>query len=190
MNDERILVPLADGFEELEAVAVIDVLRRADLDVVVAGLAPGTPVGRSGIAIGTDTTLDAVDLDAITMVVLPGGMPGTEALAADERILGLVRRLNAEGRRTAAICAAPLVLRAAGIIDGVEVTSHPSVRDKLGAAVVLDAPRVVRSGPVVTSQGPGTAIEFALELVSELEGPERAVELARAMCVAGWTPAR
>jgi 4-methyl-5(b-hydroxyethyl)-thiazole monophosphate biosynthesis len=189
MSEERILVPLADGFEEIEAVAVIDVLRRAVLDVVVAGLAPGVPVGRSRIGVQPDAVLDEVDLERITMVVLPGGMPGTQHLMEDERILALVRRLHGEGRRTAAICAAPMVLRAAGVIDGHEVTSHPSVRTKLGGAKVLDAPRVVRSGSVVTSQGPGSAIEFALALVEDLRGAEAAEEIARAMCVAG-VPAR
>lgn len=182
---ERILVPLAAGFEELEAVAVIDVLRRAELDVVVAGLAPGNPVGRSCIAIVPDTTLDALDLAAITTLVLPGGQPGTKHLMEDERILALVRRLHAEGRRTAAICAAPLVLRAAGVIDGHEVTSHPSVRGDLGGATVVDAPRVVRSGSVVTSQGAGSAVEFALALVEDLAGAERAAAIARAICERG-----
>jgi 4-methyl-5(b-hydroxyethyl)-thiazole monophosphate biosynthesis len=181
MPEERILVPLADGFEEIEAVAVIDVLRRAELDVTVAGLAPGVPVGRSGIGVATDALLGELDLDRFTMVVLPGGMPGTRHLMEDERVLELVRRLHREGRRTAAICAAPLVLQAAGVIEGHEVTSHPSVRAKLGGATVVDAPRVVRSGSVVTSQGPGTAIEFALALVEDLCGAARAQEIARAL---------
>jgi 4-methyl-5(b-hydroxyethyl)-thiazole monophosphate biosynthesis len=182
MTDERILIPLADGFEELEAVAVIDVLRRAALDGVVAGLVPGVPVGRTGIALVPDTTLAELALAAITTLVLPGGMPGTKHLMEDERILALVRRLHGEGRRTAAICAAPLVLRAAGVLDGHEVTSHPSVRDQLGGATVVDAPRVVRSGSVVTSQGAGSAVEFALALVEDLCGAERSAAIARAIC--------
>jgi 4-methyl-5(b-hydroxyethyl)-thiazole monophosphate biosynthesis len=181
---ERILVPLAEGFEEIEAVTIVDVLRRADLDVTVAGLAPGPVTGSHGIPVTPDTPIGELDLDAFTMVVLPGGMTGTKNLMADERVLGLVRRLAREGKRTAAICAAPLVLHAAGVIDGVPVTSHPSVRGKLGAAVVRDGPRVLRSGSVTTSQGAGTAMEFALALVAELRGAERAGELAAAMVVA------
>jgi 4-methyl-5(b-hydroxyethyl)-thiazole monophosphate biosynthesis len=99
----------------------------------------------------------------------------------DERVLAVVRRLAAEGKRTAAICAAPLVLHAAGVLEGVQVTSHPSVRGKLPGAIVRDAPRVVRSGPILTSQGAGTAMEFALALVADLCGAAKAAELAAAM---------
>src|SRR5262245_32924695 len=115
------------------------------------------------------------------MVVLPGGTAGTRNLMRDERVLGLVRRLSAEGKRTAAICAAPLVLHAAGVLEGIAVTSHPSVRSKLTGAIVRDEPRVLRSGHVMTSQGAGTAMEFALALVAELRGAARAAELAAAM---------
>lgn len=181
---ERILVPLAPGFEEIEAVAIIDVLRRADLEVVVAGLAPGPVAGSHGIALVPDGALGELDLDAFTAVVLPGGMPGTRNLMADGRVLGLVRRLAGEGRTTAAICAAPLVLHAAGVVGAAEITSHPSVRGELAGAALLDRPRVVESGPIVTSQGPGTALEFALALVARWRGPERAAELGRSMLVA------
>jgi 4-methyl-5(b-hydroxyethyl)-thiazole monophosphate biosynthesis len=185
---QHVLVPLATGFEELEAVALIDVLRRGGLEVVVASLADGPPPfsvrGSHGIAVEADLALGAVDLDVIDALVLPGGMPGAANLAADERVLALVRRLHAAGRTTAAICAAPLVLHAAGVLAGVEVTAHPSVRQRLGGARVVDAPRVVRSGGVWTSQGPGTALEFGLALVAELVGAERAAELSRAMLVA------
>lgn len=179
---ERVLVPLADGFEELEAVAVIDVLRRAELDVVVAGLHAGLPVGRSRIALRTDATLDELELASFTALVLPGGLAGAQALAADERVLALARRLAREGL-VGAICAAPLVLVEAGVVDGEPITAHPSVRERLEGAVVVAEPRVVRSGRILTSQGPGTAIEFALALVEELAGAERAGAIARALCV-------
>lgn len=182
VSAERILVPLAEGFEEIEAVTIVDVLRRAELDVVVAGLVPGLVTGSHGIAVRPDAHLDEVDVARVTMLVLPGG-PGTKLLAADERVLALARRLHAEGRRTAAICAAPTVLHAAGIARGVELTSHPSVRGELSGAIVLDAPSVVRSGTITTSQGAGTAMEFALALVTELCGDAKSAELARAMVV-------
>ena len=178
-----ILVPLAEGFEELEAVAIVDVLRRAGVEVIVAGLAPGPVRGAHGLTLETDAELDEVDADAITGIVLPGGMPGTTNLAADPRVLALLRATHADGRTTAAICAAPLVLAAAGVESGHDVTSHPSVRTKLGTATVLDAPRVVRSRHVTTSQGPGTALEFALDLVEQLVGPQQAAELSAAMLV-------
>ena len=180
---KRVLVPLAEGFEEIEAVAIVDVLRRADVEVVLAGLAAREVLGAHGMRLGADALMAEVDPLGFDMLVLPGGMPGTTHLMADERVLTAVRELSARGRTTAALCAAPRVLATAGILAGVEVTSHPSVRGELAPAVVKSAPRVIRSGTVVTSQGPGTAIEFALELVRELAGDERAEALAAAMIV-------
>lgn len=185
MSAERILVPLAEGFEEVEAVAIVDVLRRAGLDVTTAGLGEGEVTGSHGIALRPDAALGELELGRFTCVVLPGGMPGTRNLMADERVLALVRRLAREGRTTAAICAAPLVLRAAGVVGDRRITSHPSVRAELAPAAVVDAPRVVDSGPILTSQGPGTALEFALALVARFAGAEKAEELRRAMLVAG-----
>lgn len=179
-----VLIPLAEGFEEMEAVCLIDILRRADLTVIVAGLSVGPVTGSHGIQLGTDCTLDDVDADALDAIVLPGGMPGTLGLMQDQRLISLLRALHADGRPTAAICAAPMVLSAAGLVDGVAVTAHPSVRDRLGAAKVVDTSRVVKSGTVWTSQGPGTAIEFALVIVEELRGSQVSQELAEAMLVA------
>ena len=180
----RVLVPLAEGFEEIEAVTVIDVLRRAGLDVFVAGLAPGVVTGAHGVGVVTDGELGELAADWAQAIVLPGGMPGTRALREDERVLALVRDLAGQGRLTAAICAAPTVLAAAGVEGGRVLTSHPSVRTELGAAKVVTDARVVRSGNVLTSQGAGTAMEFALALVAELVSPGRAAELAAAMVVA------
>lgn len=182
-SEERVLVPLAEGFEEMEAVAIVDVLRRGGLEVVTAGLAPGRVTGAHGIAIEPDAELGALELDRFTAVVLPGGMPGTRNLMADERLLALIRRLHGEERTTAAICAAPLVLQAAGVLGAGPATSHPSVRGELVGCELVDEPRVVTAGAVVTSQGPGTAIEFGLALVERFVGPEKAAELGRAMLV-------
>lgn len=180
----KVLVPLAEGFEEIEAVAIVDVLRRAGVEVLLAGLAPGPVRGSHGIALETDGTLADVDPAALDMIVLPGGQPGTDHLRADARVLAIVRALEGSGRTVAAICAAPMVLADAGVLEGREATSHPSVRARLGGASVVDAPRVVRSGRVLTSQGPGTAIEFALEIVRELRGEGEARRLQAAMLVA------
>jgi protein deglycase len=178
-----VLVPLAEGFEEIEAVTLIDVLRRAGIEVRVAGLAPGPVTGSHGITLHTDGTLDDVDAAGLSMLVLPGGQPGTDNLAGDARVLGLVRELADSGRRVAAICAAPLVLAEAGVLEGRAATSHPSVRGRLRGARVDERTRVVRAGKILTSQGPGTALEFALEIVAELRGPEKARELGEAMLV-------
>lgn len=179
-----VVVPLADGFEEIEAVVVIDVLRRAGIEVRVAGLARGLVRGSHGIRVEADCALSEVEPDGVTMIVLPGGMPGAANLRKDARVLALVRQLEGSGRLVAAICAAPTVLAEAGVLAGRRVTAYPSVRDQLPGAEVVDQPRVVRSGPLITSQGVGTALEFALELVSELAGPAKALELRRAMLVA------
>lgn len=178
-----VLVPLAEGFEEIEAVVIIDVLRRAGVEVCVAGLVPGLVTGSHGITLATDRALAEVDAASLAMIVLPGGMPGTANLRKDRRVLDLVRTLESSARPVAAICAAPTVLAAAGVLAGRSVTSHPSVRGELTGATVVDQPRVVRSGPVITSQGVGTALEFALELVTELVGPERARGLRSALLV-------
>lgn len=178
-----VLVPLAPGFEEIEAVTVIDVLRRAGLVVRVAGLGGRRVTGAHGITLEADCVLDEIEPAELAMLVLPGGMPGTAHLAADERVLGLVRTLEGSGRRVAAICAAPLVLERAGVLAGREVTSYPSVRHQLVSAQVRTEP-VVRCGPLTTSQGVGTALEFALALVGDLLGPARASELRSAMLVA------
>lgn len=179
----RVLLVLAPGFEEIEAVTVIDVLRRADLEVVVAGLGEGSITGSRGVRIEPDTTLDQLDGGEFELLVLPGGLGGTEAMMGDGRVLELVRARRAAGQRTAAICAAPMVFAAAGVEEGLELTSHPSVRDRLGRARVRDAPGVVRCEEVVTSQGPGTAMEFALALVEDLCGPAARQALAEAMVV-------
>lgn len=183
MSAEKILVPLAEGFEEVEAMAVVDVLRRAELEVVTAGLHGVRVRAAHGVTVEADLPLAELDLDSITALVLPGGMPGSTNLAADQRILELCRRLAAEGRTTAAICAAPLVLQAAGVLEGHRITCHPATREQLAEAKPVAAPRVVESGSVVTSQGPGTALEFSLALVERFRGAQKAAELAAAMLV-------
>jgi 4-methyl-5(b-hydroxyethyl)-thiazole monophosphate biosynthesis len=180
---QRVLVPLATGFEEIEAVTIVDVLRRAGVEVVLAGITPGVLVGARGIAVRPDTTFDAVDVADFDVIVLPGGLAGTEGMMADERVLAAVRSMQADGRLVAAICAAPMVLERAGVVAGKRVTAHPSVHDKLGSAVVCAEARVLTDGRLVTSQGPGTAMEFALALVRELVGEAEARRIAGAMVV-------
>lgn len=174
----RVLIPLAAGFEELEAVTVIDLLRRAEIEVVVAGLAPGPVTGSHGIALGTDAGLDeALDGD-FDMVVLPGGMPGARHLEQDGRVRDLLRRLADSGRYTAAICAAPRVLAAAGLLDHRRATSFPGFLDPADApGLTLSEEPVVKDGKVITSRGPGTAMDFALALVENLLGPGRRAEV-------------
>lgn len=167
----RVLVPLAEGFEEIEAVTVIDLLRRAGIEVVTAGLAPGEVTGSHGISIAADTDLASVLEEPFDMVALPGGMPGATNLAADARLLSLLRRSAESGQFTAAICAAPSVLAKAGLLAGKRATSFPgflTADTSPGTLLLEDA--VVEDGKVITSRGPGTAMDFALALIERLEG--------------------
>jgi 4-methyl-5(b-hydroxyethyl)-thiazole monophosphate biosynthesis len=168
-----VLVPLAEGFEELEAITVIDLLRRADIEVTTAALGASPVRGSHGIAIETDTTLAGVHDREFDMIVLPGGMPGAKHLGEDPRIAERLQRMERAGRVTAAICAAPAVFAAAGLLDGRRATSFPGFLDPArtpGLKVEEDA--VVSDGTVITSRGPGTALDFALALIERLRGRE------------------
>lgn len=181
---KTVVVPLAPGFEEIEAVAIIDVLRRAGLDVRSVSVDGSARVkGAHDIEISADGPLAGIEAADVDAVVLPGGMPGAKALAASERVLSLVRAVHAAGNPVAAICAAPIALEAAGLLGDGPVTAHPSVWDQLGRARVNESERVLRHGLVTTSQGPGTAIDFALALVRELVDDRTAQKLKDAMRV-------
>ncbi len=178
----RVLVPLAPGCEELEAVTIIDLLRRAGVEVVTAGLDDGLVRCSRGTVLMPDTTLDDVLDDTFDMIVLPGGLPGADHLDNDPRIQRLLRELAERGGYTAAICAAPKVLASAGLLDGREATAYPGVLTATGqpGIRVLDQP-VVRDGQVITSRGPGTAMDFALELIETLMGRECRDEVEQAL---------
>jgi protein deglycase len=177
----RVLVPLADGFEEIEAVTIVDTLRRAGIAVTTAGLRSTSVDGAHGISVKADVTFEQVDAANFDMLVLPGGMPGTTNLAEDPRVLAFTRTMHEQGKRLSAICAAPMVLAKAGVLGKTPVTCYPGVESKLGDATFRADLRVVKSGRVITSRGPGTALEFSLAIVEELCGAERARELGRAM---------
>jgi len=167
----RVLVPLAEGFEEIEAVTVIDLLRRARIDVRTAALGARRVTGSHGITIQADTELGKLPNEIFDMVVLPGGMPGARHLAEDPRVAEILRKHAGAGRITAAICAAPMVLAAAGLLDQREATSFPGfLRDDSAPGLRLSTAPVVVDGKVVTSRGPGTAIDFSLALIELLEG--------------------
>ncbi|MBF0111004.1 MAG: DJ-1/PfpI family protein [Magnetococcales bacterium] len=167
----KVLVPLAEGFEELEAVTIIDILRRADIDVVIAGLREGPVRGSRRTVIVPDVVLDLVVDDGFDAIVLPGGMPGSQNLNDDPRIHRLLERLSREGRITAAICAAPLVLATAGLLRGRRGTSFPgAISRELMAGMDYQENAVIVDGTVVTSRGPGTAMDFSLTLVEMLMG--------------------
>ena len=172
----KVLVPLAQGCEEIEAVTVIDILRRAGIEVVSAGL-DAQPVRASrGTVLVPDTTLDAALGQTFDMVVLPGGQPGTNNLKADARIPSLLQHMAQQGKEVAAICAAPSVLAGAGLLDGRRATGFPGSLDGF-AKVQQQTAAVVEDGKLVTSRGPGTAMDFALTLVERLAGKAKRQEV-------------
>ena len=170
------LVLFAEGSEELEAVTVVNILRRAGVAVTLAGLRDGSLRGSRGVMIQPDTTLDAVLHDNFEMIVLPGGQPGTNNLKADARVLKLVQAMYQQGRYVAAICAAPSVLAAAGLLTGKQATCYPTSLDGF-PDVQLQPAAVVEDGKIITSRGPGTAMDFALLLAERLAGKARRDEV-------------
>jgi protein deglycase len=174
----RVLVPLAAGCEELEAVTIIDLLRRAGVEVVSAGLEPGVVRASRGTQLVPDADLDSVLEDDFDMIALPGGMPGARHLKEDPRVQALLKRMAGEGKYTAAICAAPIALAEAGLLSGRKATSYPGALEKLGLTDInLQSAPVVKDGRVVTSRGPGTAMDFALELIEILAGENKRKEV-------------
>jgi len=175
-----LLIVLAEGFEEIEAVTAIDLLRRAGAEVTTAALAAGIHViGRTGVTVHADTALDEVLDRDFDCVVIPGG-PGVKALRADPRVLDLVRRQQAAGRWLAAICAGPAVLHDAGLLAGRRYTAHFSVAGELPQ--ILSQERAVADGRIVTSRGAGTAQDFALLLVAKLFSAKKADEIRLSIC--------
>ncbi len=176
-----VLILLAEGFQEPEAVTVVDLLRRAEIQIVTAGLNEGPVRSARGLRILPDTSLDDVDAGRFDMVVLPGGQPGTDNLAADTRVRKIIQDMHEGGKYTAAICAAPYVLSEAGVLGEKRATSYPTFQEKLKAHEIMKDERVVTDGKVITSQGPGTAIEFALTLVELFRGKDKSEEIRKAM---------
>jgi protein deglycase len=175
-----VLTLLADGFEEIEATAPIDLLRRAGAKVIVAALGEGIHVtGRSGLTMHADTTLAAVEHETFDCLFLPGG-PGTKLLRSDRRVRPMVLRHHEKGSWLAAICAAPTVLNDAGLLAGRRYTAHFSVAAELPERLANE--RVVMDGHILTSRGAGTSVEFALLLVAKLFSPEKSREIADSIC--------
>jgi 4-methyl-5(b-hydroxyethyl)-thiazole monophosphate biosynthesis len=176
---QRALCLLVDGFEEIEAVTPVDLLRRAGMDVVTAALGGTRRVcGRCGVTIEADALLGEVEADSFDLLVIPGG-PGVAVLRADGRPAALAARFNAAGKTVGAICAAPLVLHDAGVLAGRRFTAHFSTSSELPHSE--SAEEVVVDGTVITSRGAGTALAFGLALVAHLCGAERADEIARSV---------
>jgi 4-methyl-5(b-hydroxyethyl)-thiazole monophosphate biosynthesis len=180
---KTVLVPIADGTEELEAVTIIDVLRRADVSVTVASVDALQITASRGVKLVADRLIgDCVGQD-YDMIALPGGMPGAEHLRDSKDLVGLLKRQQQRGGYLGAICASPaVVFEHLGLLSHKRATCYPSFLGKLKQAEAVKA-KVVVDGPCITSQGPGTALAFSLVLVELLCGPEKANGIAQAMVV-------
>ena len=175
------LVPLASGVEEMEAVIIIDTLRRAGWDVVSVAIEGNTTIQCSrGVVLIADQLWEQIDPADFDLIVLPGGLKGTEALTAHAGLAEAIRIFLTSERTVAAICAAPLVLQAAGVLTDRTVTCHPSVTDDI-TITETSSSHVVIDNNLITSQGPGTAMEFALTLIQQIDGEAKAKQIANAM---------
>ena len=176
----KVVILLADGFEEVEAVAIVDVLRRAEIEVTIAGLHEGAIMSARKIRVLSDTVIDTIRTEDFDMIVLPGGQPGSDNLNNDARVRALISEFHTKGKLIGAICAAPYVLANAGILEGKHATSYPTYRDRLGK-VFYEEQSVVEDGNVMTSRGPGTALCFGLSIVAKLVGKEKSQQIKQAM---------
>ncbi len=163
-----VLVPLAEGFEEIEAVSIIDVLRRAGVEVTTAYLFNPEVNGANGITILANNSINDVRSSDFDMIVLPGGIPGATNLRDDERVQRLLKEFDEQNKNIAAICAAPIALEKAGVLKE-KFTCYPSYETEIKSSSFSED-RVVKSGNILTSRGPGTALCFALEIVKTLVG--------------------
>ena len=177
----RVGIFLADGFEEIGGLTVVDILRRAGIDISMISINGKKKVtGAHGIALDTDEDIVQCDPDKLDMLVLPGGMPGTTNLAACEKLTEALKKADQEKRGIAAICAAPSVLGDLGFLKGKKAVCYPGFESRLTGAEVLAVP-VVTDGHITTSRGMGTAIAFALELTKRLKDEETAKQVGRSI---------
>lgn len=178
----KIIVPLAEGFEEIEAVSIIDTLRRGGLEVITASLHDRVVTGSHGIPVTADKILETDE--KFDGIVLPGGMPGSANLKKDPRIIKLIQEIGKSGGITAAICAAPIVLAEAGILEGKKYTCYPGYENEITGGV-HKSEAVIADGKVITGKGAACAIPFALTIVEIIKGKDAAVKLKEQM-MAFW----
>ena len=171
---------LAEGFEEIEALCPLDLMRRAGLEVRAIGVGSKTVTGAHGIAVIADMTIDEYTVGNADMIFLPGGMPGTLNLAANQTVIDAVKNAFEGGKYIAAICAAPSILGDMGLLDEKEAICYPGFEDRLTGAKISKK-RVVRDGNIITAAGMGVALDFGLEIVKLFCGEKRACELRSAV---------
>ncbi len=178
MKSPKVMVPFAEGFEELEALTIVDVLRRAGITVDMVGIVGTMVTGGHGIRVTMDKKLLQVHAEDYNCIILPGGNPGYINLGRSSTLLELLKKMNGQGKLIGAICAAPSVLAKAGVLEGKRATIYPGMEKEIpyprGEKVVVD-------GNIITSQGPGTAMEFALKIVETLMGKEMTYSMKRSL---------
>ncbi len=178
---KKAIVLLAKGFEEVEALTVVDVLRRGGVHCITCSIdAEEEVLGSHSIHVKANNLLEKVDVNKYDAVVIPGGMPGASNLRDSEKVIELVKKFNRENKIVAAICAGPIVLGRAGVLDGKKGTSYPGFEEQLGK-VIYSEDVVVQDGNIITSRGPATAIYFAFKILENLEGIKIAENLREAM---------
>jgi len=182
---KKVLIPIADGTEEIEAVCLIDTLRRAALEVTVASVDKLQVTASRGVKLVADMLIADCKNQTYDCIALPGGMPGAEHLRDSAALIDMLKKQKASGRLYGAICASPVVaLLPHGLLDGIKATCYPALRSAIRPPRARDE-RVGVDGHCVTSQGPATAIEFALKLIELLLGPQKAKDVAGPMLVSG-----
>ena len=176
----KAVVILANGFEEIEAMTIVDVLRRGGVDVSVLALDDSSldVEGAHGIGVVADAEWEDEVVNAADIMILPGGGRGMEALRSDSRVLEALRRFDENGKFIAAICAAPAVLQKAGVLKGRKVVCYPGMEDQIKDASIQKGPNIFRDGTIITGSGPATAMEFALGVLEMLEGSAVRKEVA------------
>ncbi len=167
---KKALLILAQGFEEIEAIACIDILRRAGLQVTLAGLNDIRIEGSRGITIISDKRLDEVS-NNFDACILPGGMPGAKNLFESQKVISVLNKMNQEKKLIAAICASPaIILAPLGIINNKTATCYPGMQNNFNSSTAYKKDKVIIDENIITSRGPGTALDFALKIVEYLEG--------------------
>lgn len=174
----RALVPLAQGCEELEAITIIDLLVRSGVEVTTAGLDEQVVTASRGTRLVPDTTIEAVSNERFDLIALPGGLPGANHLRDDARLQTLLKQHASEHKLLAAICAAPRVLAEAGLLEGKQATCYPGALDDYPQLDIRTS-ALEMDGQIITSRGPGTAMDFALALIERLQGREKRDEVER-----------
>jgi 4-methyl-5(b-hydroxyethyl)-thiazole monophosphate biosynthesis len=178
----RTFVFLADGFEEIEAIVPIDILRRADIEVTTVSVSDNYEVcGAHGISVLADSLFAETDFSNSDLLLLPGGMPGTKHLDEHEGLKKLIQRQADQSKNIAAICAAPSILGKMGLLQGKEAICYPGFENQLHGALVSTS-SVVQSGFITTAKGPGAAVDFALHLVGVLKGNDVMNQISAAIC--------